>query len=87
MSAERGTGPSDKKASGIATGNVTFTGTWGAEIYVDGQFVGNIPSTISLPAGRYKILVMDGKSADWMKILQVLAGSNVTLRAQLPTAQ
>jgi serine protease Do len=85
MSAERGTGPSDKKASGIATGNVTFTGTWGAEIYVDGQFVGNIPSTISLPAGSYKILVTGGKNADWMKVLQVLDGSNVTLRAQIPT--
>jgi hypothetical protein len=31
-------------------------------------------------------VVKDGKNADWMKTLTVIAGSNVTVRAQLPEA-
>ena len=69
-----------------ATGNVTFEGVLGAEIYVEGEFVGHIPSTVQLRQGKYRIVVKDGKNADWMKTLTVIAGSNVTVRAQLPEA-
>jgi S1-C subfamily serine protease len=86
MSARLETSP-DKPAGSVATGNVTFIGTTGAEIYIDGQFVGNIPSTISLPEGSHRIRASDGKNADWMKTLQVLAGSNVTLSPHFPPIQ
>jgi S1-C subfamily serine protease len=80
---------SDKLAPAVpsdaATGKVTFAEPSGAEIYIDGHFVGNIPSTIQLSEGNHQIQVKDGKSPDWLKNLQVHAGSNVTLRAQFPT--
>ena len=62
-------------------GNVTFTGKSGAKIYVDGSFVGNIPVTIPLSAGRHKILVSDGKSADRQEYLTVMAGGSQTYAA------
>ena len=70
----------------IATGTVTFAEPLGAEIYVDDEFVGHIPSTIQLPEGTHRIRVADGKSADWMKNLAVHAGSKIMLRAQFPAA-
>jgi hypothetical protein len=79
--------PSDKQAKGVATGSATFTGTAGAEIYVDGEFLGNIPSTIPLFEGKHKILVRDGKSADWQMCLEVIAGSNITLDTQFPSVR
>ena len=86
MSAE-GIGSPRKSTTVVATGTVTCERALGAGIYVDGNFVGNIPSTIPLPEGAHKILIRDGKSADWQKHLQVLAGSNLTIRAQFPSSQ
>src|SRR6266478_1248628 len=43
--------------SPVATGTITSTGTLGAEIYVDGQFVGDIPSTIHSSEGAQRIRV------------------------------
>src|SRR5438477_3280342 len=74
------------ESSAIATGTVTFAEPSGAEIYVDDEFVGHIPSTIQLPEGTHRIRVADGKSADWMKNLAVHAGSKIMLRAQFPAA-
>jgi S1-C subfamily serine protease len=72
--------------SPVATGTVAFAEPSGAEIYVDGLFVGNIPSTIQLPEGNHQIQVKDGKSSAWLKTLHVHAGSTVTLRPQFPLA-
>ena len=73
--------------STAATGTVKFTEPRGAEVYVDGQFVANFLSTIQLTEGNHQIRVTDGKSPDWLKNLQVRAGSNVTLRAQFATVR
>jgi hypothetical protein len=59
----------------------------GAEIYVAGEFLGNIPSTIPLREGKHKILVRDGKSADWQKYLEVIAGSNINCNIQFPSVR
>jgi hypothetical protein len=66
---------------------VSLLGASGAKIYVDGSFVGNIPSTIPLPAGLHKILVRDGKSADRQGNLTVLAGGSQTCTVEFPVAQ
>ena len=90
MSAGRETQPEKSppaNPSPVATGTITFAGTLGAEIYVDGKFVGDIPSTIHLSEGAHRIRVTDGKNADWLKLLQVRVGSSVTIRAEFPTAQ
>jgi hypothetical protein len=50
----------------VSTGTVNFAEPFGAEIYVDGQFVGNIPSSIQLPEG-HQVQVKCGNSPDCLK--------------------
>jgi len=71
----------------VASRTVAFVGMSGAKIYVNGNFVDNIPSTIPLSAGRHKILVRDGKSVDRQDYLTVMAGSSQTFNAEFPVAQ
>jgi len=85
MSAVREVPPA-KPPTSAATGNVSFVGAIGAQIYIDEKFVGNIPSMIPLTEGSHRIRVRDGKNADWLKSLEVRAGSNVTVRAEFPAA-
>jgi hypothetical protein len=57
----------------------------GADIEVDGGFVGNTPSTVSLTPGSHKIVVKKKGFADWSKTLNV-TGGNVNLSAELEQA-
>jgi len=41
--------------------------------------VGNIPSTISLPEGAHLVVVRASGHADWIKRINVLRNSRVTL--------
>jgi len=54
----------------------------GAEIALDGQFVGSTPATLQLTPGIHKVDVKRGKVA-WERNLQVLAGSNINVNAIL----
>jgi hypothetical protein len=54
-----------------------------ASIYVGDQFVGNTPASLQLSAGNHLIVVRSSGSADWIRFLTVLKGSQVTLRAVL----
>ena len=60
-------------------GTLTFSDPVGAEIYIDHKFVGNIPSTIPLPEGAHLVVVRASGHADWIKLINVLRGSKVTL--------
>lgn len=53
----------------------------GSDIYVDGRFVGQTPSTLELDAGAHHIEVKAQGRKGWERDLEVLAGSQVTLRA------
>jgi hypothetical protein len=53
----------------------------GAEIEVDGMFVGSAPTTIQLTPGVHKIAVKDGAAA-WVRDIQV-TGGNVNIAANL----
>jgi serine protease Do len=55
----------------------------GAEIFVDGRFVGNTPSTFHLPVGPHGIQVKAPGRRTWERTLEVLKGSQATLRATL----
>jgi F420-dependent methylenetetrahydromethanopterin dehydrogenase len=55
----------------------------GAEIYVDGKFVGQTPSTIPLVAGGHDVVVRAAGKKDWERELTVLKESQLTLRAVL----
>jgi hypothetical protein len=55
----------------------------GAEITLDGMYVGNTPSTIAVGPGKhYVVLAMSG-FAKWKREMMVSAGSNVDVSATL----
>jgi S1-C subfamily serine protease len=54
-----------------------------AEIWVDGDFVGNVPSTLTLKAGRHKIEVRASTGKAWERDVHVLPDSEVSLKATL----
>ena len=53
----------------------------GADIYVDGNFVGQTPSTLRLASGAHHVEVRYGSHPAWTKDFNLLKGSDVTLRA------
>lgn len=55
----------------------------GAEIYVDGKFVGQTPSTIPLPAGTHHVEVKASGRMHWERDLTVVRESAVSLKAVL----
>ncbi len=57
--------------------------TVGAEIYIDGKFVGDTPSTISLAAGTHQIAIKARGKKDWKREIEVMKGSQVTLHPVL----
>jgi hypothetical protein len=56
----------------------------GAEIELDGAFVGSTPTTLQLAAGPHLVTVKKG-SANWTRTVQIQAGSTITLDAPLST--
>ena len=57
----------------------------GADIEIDGAFVGNTPSTVSVAPGSHQIAVKKKGFADWTKTLNVTGGA-VHLSAELDPA-
>jgi hypothetical protein len=55
----------------------------GAEVYVDGNFVGQTPATLKLAAGKHTIRVSLKSYKDWHRDLAVLQSSEVKLIATL----
>ncbi len=55
----------------------------GADIEVDGSFVGNTPSDVQVEEGDHTISVKKSGFKDWERKLKVSAGSNVRLNAEL----
>jgi PEGA domain len=55
----------------------------GADIEVDGSFVGNAPSDVQLPEGEHTVAVKKTGFKDWERKLKVNAGSSVHLNAEL----
>jgi hypothetical protein len=52
----------------------------GADIELDGAFVGNTPATLHVEPGSRRIIVKDG-SRSWQRIVQITSGSTVSLNA------
>ena len=55
----------------------------GAEIYVDGKFVGQTPSTIHLASGVHRVAVKAGGKKSWERELEVTKDSQLTLHPVL----
>ena len=54
----------------------------GAEIYLDGSFVGNAPSTLKVQSGEHSITVRKAGFQDWVRKV-VFSGGSITLNAEL----
>jgi hypothetical protein len=71
-----------------ANGKVTVASVPdGADIEVDGSFVGNAPSDVELTEGDHTITVKKTGFKDWQRKVKVSGGSSVRLNAQLEQAQ
>jgi hypothetical protein len=67
-----------------ATGTVNVTSNPdGAEVYADGQFVGNCPAVLKLKPGKHTVSVKLSGYRDWSREISVEPGSEVRLAATL----
>jgi S1-C subfamily serine protease len=70
------------------TGKVFITANRdGADIFVDGKFVGSTPSTFTLSVGAHTIEVKGQDGTSWKRVLEVLRDSEVKLNAGLQNDQ
>jgi len=58
----------------------------GADIFLDGKFVGNTPATLQLFAGNYNLSLQLQGYAEWKRDLFVISGSDTGIQAKLETA-
>jgi hypothetical protein len=73
-------GSTDSGGSGTV---VVASDPAGAEIYLDGKFVGQTPATIPLLAGAHRVVVKASGKKDWERELTVLKESQVALHVVL----
>lgn len=77
--AEGGSG----QAVASAASNLAISSTpVGADIYVDQNFVGNTPSTVSVPSGKHSVSIRKNGFQDWAREMN-LSGGAITLNAEL----
>ncbi len=82
-STEQAAPPLARSAAGVP-GTVAVTSVPdGADVYVDGSFVGNCPATLKLSAGKHSIRVSLSGRKDWSRDISVQEGSDVRLSANL----
>lgn len=55
----------------------------GADIEIDGSFVGNTPSDVQVPEGDHEVSVKKAGFKDWARKMKVSGGSSVRLNAEL----
>ena len=55
----------------------------GADIFMDGQMVGQTPSTFDVPPGDHEVKTQLAGYQDWVRRVHVLAGSTINLHAKL----
>ncbi len=70
-----------------ATGSIEVHSTpEGAEVYVDGAFIGNAPATLKLSPGQHTIRVTQSGFKEWSRDITVQSGSDAHLSASLDKA-
>jgi PEGA domain len=84
QSAPTQTDPPTPAAAVPSFGSVQLNSTPdGAEVYVDGAFVGNAPATLKLAPGQHMIRVMQSGYKEWSREVTVQTGSEAHLTATL----
>jgi len=59
----------------------------GAEVYLDGKFVGNTPAILKLPVGPHTIQLRSPGRAEWERSVEIVKDSQLNLKAQFVMAQ
>lgn len=86
QAAAQGTSPASAPGSSPSSCSLVIQSTSpGADIEIDGAFVGNTPSTTTLAAGSHQVIVKKGGFADWSRTLNVTGGT-INLNAQMDPA-
>lgn len=73
-------------AQGLSGAPATVTiasAVQGADIEIDGVFVGSTPSTLQIPAGQRRVTVREGTQL-WERTVNFLPGATISLNASLP---
>lgn len=78
--------PNAPPTSGGTSAVTVTSNSPGADIEVDGAYVGSTPTTVMLVSGPHQIAVKSG-SALWQRNLQVGNGSTITVNATLERTQ
>lgn len=79
--------PTSAPLAAVTAASVAIDSTpAGADIEIDGAFVGNTPSMVSIATGAHQVAVKKKGFADWTKSLNV-TGGNVHLNAELEQEQ
>jgi hypothetical protein len=74
--------------TGAAIGKLTVTSApEGADIELDGNFVGNTPSELSIAPGNHTVLITKAGFLPWQRKLETTAGSTVHITAELEKSQ
>jgi hypothetical protein len=82
--AKPGTTSAETKDSEAAKGAVNVSSNpAGADVVLDGAFVGNCPASLKIAAGKHSITVKATGYKDWSRDITVQAGSEVQLTANL----
>jgi serine protease Do len=55
----------------------------GADIYLDGQFVGTSPATLRIAEGEHTLILKLAHHPDWSRSIHILKDSSVTVKATL----
>jgi PEGA domain-containing protein len=75
---------SESKPTETAKGTINVSSNpTGADVLVDGEFVGNSPASLKLTAGKHAVAVKMSGYKDWSKEITVQSGSEVQLTANL----
>ena len=74
------------KAPGAGTVSIASDPT-GADIYVDGKFVGQTPSKIQLTSGPHRVELRASGKRNWVRDLEVMKDSELTLHPALEQSE
>ncbi len=78
---------SSAKSAGLMSAKLQLESTPpGADIEIDGSFVGNTPSDVQVTEGDHTIVVMMKGFTDWKRTMKISSGSSVHLDAELEKA-
>jgi hypothetical protein len=75
-----------EKARGVGTLAI-LSDPAGAEIYVDGHFVGQTPATMHLASGAHRIELRASGKRDWARDLEVIKDSETTVHPVMERGQ